>query len=114
VVVTNNLLAEQEGKISALKLEHLIDHLIVSEKVGIPKPAPEMFRAALMAAECEAEETVMVGDSWEMDVMGAQAVGIRAVWLNRSGKVCPVPALATEITSLEPLDHVLNILLGTP
>ena len=52
---------------------------------------------------------VMVGDSWPNDIVGA---GLRAVWLNRYGAACPDPALAVEVTSLEPMVRVVEILKG--
>jgi putative hydrolase of the HAD superfamily len=53
----------------------------------------------------------MVGDSWTADVLGAQAVGMRAIWLNRHGATCPDPTIVTEIAALEPLDTVADLIL---
>jgi FMN phosphatase YigB (HAD superfamily) len=52
----------------------------------------------------------MVGDSWENDVLGARAAGIRAVWLNRRGVLIPDPALAGEIGDLGSLTMSLGSL----
>jgi HAD superfamily hydrolase (TIGR01662 family) len=110
-IVSNNMLLEQQEKLAHLKLDHLIDFLVVSEEVGAAKPDPAMFEAALRFANCRASEAVMVGDSWSADIVGAHALGIRAVWLNREAKPCPDPTLAAEIRALEPLDDVLGIIL---
>lgn len=99
-VVTNNSLAEQTGKIQRCGLDHLIDALVVPEVVGVPKPDPRIFAAALDQLGCAADEAVMIGDSWTADIEGAQAAGIRAIWLNRYGRVCPDRALAVEIETL--------------
>jgi FMN phosphatase YigB (HAD superfamily) len=84
--------------------------MVTAEDVGIPKPDPTMFQAVLQQLDCVAEETVMVGDSWRSDVLGATALGIRALWLNRYGHICPDPALALEFTSYEPLADVVVLL----
>ena len=49
------------------------------------KPHPSIFEAALTAAGVTAGEALMVGDSLKADVRGALNVGMRAVWLRRSG-----------------------------
>jgi FMN phosphatase YigB (HAD superfamily) len=49
----------------------------------------------------------MVGDNWPADVVGALAVGIRPLWLNRTGAPRPLAHVA-ELTSLEPLADVLH------
>lgn len=54
---------------------------------------------------------MLVGDNWGADVLGALAVGIRPLWLNRTGAPQPLPGVAT-ITSLEPLAAVLAHIAG--
>ena len=49
------------------------------------KPHPSIFEAALASAGVAPGEAVMVGDSLKADVRGALNVGMRAVWLRRSG-----------------------------
>lgn len=107
-VVTNNLTAEQVGKIQACGLAPYIDALVTSEDVGVVKPDPEIFKTALQRVACTSQETVMIGDSWSSDIRGATQVGIRAIWLNRKGQTCPDPTLATEIQALEPLEEILE------
>lgn len=111
-VVTNNVLAEQTEKLRHLGLTHLIDELIVSEEVGHIKPDPRIFQAALQRVDCGAEEVVMIGDAWQADIVGATQCGIRAIWLNRTGRACPDPALANEIRSFEPLATTLEAIFG--
>ncbi|MEO8394857.1 MAG: HAD family hydrolase [Chloroflexota bacterium] len=100
-LVTNNTVVEQTGKLSRLGLTPLIDVLVISEAEGIAKPDARMFSRALERLGCTADETIMVGDSWSADVAGANAAGIRAVWLNRYGRTCPDRTLASEVATLE-------------
>ena len=109
-IVTNNILVEQQEKLRYLGLEAHIDALVVSEEVGIVKPEAGIFRVALERLQCSAEETVMIGDAWQNDIIGARAAGIRAIWLNRYGVPCPDPSLASEISAFEPLEAVLALL----
>jgi HAD superfamily hydrolase (TIGR01450 family) len=59
------------------------------EVVG--KPMPYIFRAALARLSVSPEDTVMIGDSLASDVRGAQAVGLRTIWL------APPGAAASEV-----------------
>lgn len=107
-VLTNHLLAEQVAKLKQCDLEAYVDVLISSEEAGVPKPDPTMFHMALTRLNCEPQDTVMVGDSWQSDVIGATALGIRALWLNRYEHTCPDPTLATEFESYVPLEAMLE------
>src|SRR5258706_2013864 len=109
-IVTNNILVEQQEKLRYLGLEAHIDALVVSEEVGIVKPEAGIFRVALERLQCSAEETVMIGDAWQNDIIGARAAGIRAIWLNRYGVPCPDPSLASEISAFEPLEALFALL----
>ena len=110
-VVTNNIVVEQVEKLRHLGMTELIDVLVVSEEAGAKKPEPEIFRIALERCGAMASQTVMLGDSWDSDVMGAHAVGIRTVWLNRRGLPSPAPHMGAAIESLLPTDQVVDLLL---
>lgn len=59
---------------------------LLAEHVGASKPAPDMFLAAMDATGAAAHDIIHVGDNPEHDVQGAQALGIRTVWMNSSGE----------------------------
>ena len=63
-----------------------VDAWISSGTHGKVKPSPTIFRAALELLAVDAGHAVMVGDSVEDDVVGARAVGMRAVLLDREGR----------------------------
>jgi HAD superfamily hydrolase (TIGR01549 family) len=106
-IVTNNRTAEQQEKLRYLGLSEVVDALITSEEVGVLKPDPRIYQVALERLGARPAETVMVGDNWQADVVGALAVGIRPLWLNRTGVARPLAQVA-EITSLESLAEVLR------
>lgn len=47
---------------------------------GFLKPHPEVFRTALKELNLTAKEVIFVGDSLPADIIGAQGIGMRAVW----------------------------------
>jgi HAD superfamily hydrolase (TIGR01549 family) len=62
-----------------------VDAMVGSRAHGRIKPDPSIFAAALAALEVAAEEAAMVGDSFEDDIEGARALGMRAILLDREG-----------------------------
>lgn len=113
VIVTNNLLDEQQDKLAFCGLAPLVDVLVASEDVGVSKPDPGIFRIALERGGVAADEAVMVGDSWVNDIAGARTAGIRGVWFNPDGRPKPAePADVMEIRALEPADAIVPLLLG--
>ena len=111
VIVSNNLLHEQREKLRGCGLDRYVDVLVVSEEVGVSKPAPRIFEVALERAAVAAGEAVMVGDSWPNDVEGARAAGIRAIWFNRDGRSAPDPAVPV-LRSLEVSTESWRIVFG--
>ncbi len=59
------------------------DAVVISADVGFAKPRPEPFSVAMRKLEVDPGETVMVGDDPVADVRGAQALGLKAVWIRR-------------------------------
>jgi len=110
-VVTNSTLREQREKLATFGLIEYVDLLVTSEEFGAAKPDPGIFRHALARLGVDARDAVMVGDSWENDVIGAAGVGMRAVWLNRTGVPCPDSTLAHELAAYEPIAAVVDLLL---
>jgi putative hydrolase of the HAD superfamily len=73
----------------SLGIRDYFDFAVISGLTGHEKPDPEIFRAALSAADVPPEDAIHVGDSLRDDVAGAQAVGIRAIHLDRKLTTMP-------------------------
>lgn len=81
------------------------DTVIYSEEERVYKPHPSIFRRVLQRLEIEPHEALYVGDSPLQDVVGAKAVGIPTVWVNRLGDDWPLDEEARP-------DHEVRDLLG--
>lgn len=68
--------------------------IFTSEDAKAYKPRKELFELALKRSGKKADEVVHIGDSLSSDVKGAGAVGIRAIWLNRSRREVPEGVVA--------------------
>ena len=110
-IVTNNLVAEQREKLRDCGLDRHIDVLIASEEAGVSKPDAAIFALALERLGCAAHEAVMVGDSWENDIVGAQSAGIRAVWFNPHGEQPPDAGVAV-LRAFVPVRRALEVIFA--
>jgi putative hydrolase of the HAD superfamily len=82
-------------------LRPLVDAVVVSAELGVAKPDPAIFAAALERLGATAGEALHVGDSVEHDVAGARAAGIDAVLVARDG--AEVPDGVRAVASLDEL-----------
>ncbi len=73
----------QIKKLKKLKISEYIDFIVTSEEAGKEKPHPSIFLLALKKANCLPENAVMVGDSVEKDIKGANHVGIISVLFSK-------------------------------
>ncbi|MFC1978478.1 HAD family hydrolase [Chloroflexota bacterium] len=81
-LITN---AEQsQAPFEKLGLYDHLDYIITSPDEGLGKPAPHIFWAALRKAGVKASEAIHVGDQYDIDIVGAQGVGIKALLLDRN------------------------------
>jgi putative hydrolase of the HAD superfamily len=69
----------------SLGLDHLVDLSVTSNEVGVEKPHPDIFNAALSRAGVGPRQAVHVGDQPKSDVEGALGVGMSAVLVDRDG-----------------------------
>lgn len=106
-VITNGLVREQQEKLVLCGVTDLVDTVVVSEAVGAKKPNREIFDYALGRLQVRNHEAIMIGDFWSVNVLGAHAAGISAIWFNRCCEKCLEPEFTHILTTLEPIDHVL-------
>ena len=70
-----------------LAFPRVFETVVLSADIGIPKPAPEIFRHALDILGVPPDETVYIGDSYEQDYKGANSTGIPAYLIGRHARV---------------------------
>jgi len=80
VVISDAPRLEVWLRIVGLGLHNFFDRVITSEDTGVKKPDPAPFRKALEILGTKPEETIMVGDWADRDMVGAKKVGIRTAW----------------------------------
>lgn len=86
-VITNNIQEMKYHKVDRLGLLPYIDSITLSSEYRMMKPDPEIFNIALNNLGGNTINTLMLGDSFEHDIIGAHRVGMKHIWFNRFGKV---------------------------
>ncbi|MFE9442099.1 HAD family hydrolase [Streptomyces sp. NPDC006602] len=81
VIVTNGRTAQQEAKIRNAGLDRLVQGWVVSEHIGHKKPEAEIFQAAAATVDASLAGAWVIGDSPHADIAGANALGLRSVWV---------------------------------
>lgn len=108
-ILSNGFTELQSRKMQSAGIAHYFDGMILSEDIGVNKPNPAIFIHALQVAGSTAEESLMIGDNYEVDIEGAQRVGIDQVFYNISKKDLnpehPQPTFT--VTSLLELKEIL-------
>lgn len=86
LVVASNWDCSLPDWLAAAGLDGLLDGVVSSAEAGEAKPGSAPFLRALELAGAEPSEALHVGDSLVNDVQGANAAGIRALLVQRSGE----------------------------
>jgi putative hydrolase of the HAD superfamily len=79
--VVSNSDGRVEEALAAAGIRDRFDVILDSALVGVEKPDPAIFRAALTTLGVAPEEALHVGDLYDVDVVGARAAGIEAILL---------------------------------
>ena len=81
-IITNGFEEVQHIKMRASKIDHLFDVVIISEQTGYKKPDVNIFIYAMDKTGAMAEESLMIGDGLEIDILGAQNANWDTVFFN--------------------------------
>ncbi len=79
-VLVSNFYGNLSTVLRAYGLSDYFPVIIESAVVGVRKPDPAIYRLGVEAADCPAEDCIVVGDSYKKDIIPAKAIGCRAVW----------------------------------
>lgn len=106
-MISNGPSDGQRQKLEQAGLTDLVDSITVSGDIGVKKPDVRLFQLACERAGVKPEESVMVGDIFARDVLGAYRAGMQAVWYSVE-KYMPCEADIPVIHSLSELPYLLK------
>ncbi len=81
----SNVGQDMEKTFKDLGLYPYLDFYVTSHEIGVDKPQPQIFQAALQKAKVKPEEGIYVGDQYDLDIVGARSVGMKGILIDRKG-----------------------------
>ena len=81
-IISNGFKEVQIRKLEKSNIRRFFSRIFISEEIGIHKPHPEIFRAAVTAFNAKKSDCLMVGDDFAKDIEGAQVFGIDQFFYN--------------------------------
>ena len=87
-LITNGFEKTQWSKLNNSQLSKYFTHVITSETSNSVKPKKEIFEYALNKCGGKMEESIMLGDNLNADILGAQNAGMDTVFVNHTNIDC--------------------------
>ena len=98
----------QYRKLRASKMEDFFDNIILSEDAGANKPLRAYFDYAMEKTGAKVETTLMIGDTFDTDILGAKAYGLDVMFFNRNPRTFhPTESVNFEVHSLREIMKIL-------
>jgi len=107
-IVSNGFVEVQYKKLHSCHIEQYFSHVVLSEAAQALKPDKRIFEYAMQLNNATAAETIMIGDSYEADIRGAQNAGIDQIYFNPNPKFDDRNNSATY--QVRSLNEILDIL----
>lgn len=80
LVLVSNFYGNIHAILEDFKLQYFKE-IIESAVVGVRKPNPEIFRLGVDALGLKPQEVIVVGDSYDKDIIPASTIGCKTVWI---------------------------------
>lgn len=97
----------QYKKLRACGLDGRFQTVILSEDAGFNKPSPQYFEYAFQVSGASPDTTLMIGDNFQTDIVGAKQAGLDTAFFNRFPDYPAPESVDFEVTSLKQLMDIL-------
>ena len=91
MVLVTNFYGNMHTVLQEFSLSHLFKDVIESSVVGVRKPDPQIFRLGVAALGLQPQETLMIGDSPDKDILPAQSIGCQTIQITPSSPLSSFP-----------------------
>ncbi|WP_234736908.1 YjjG family noncanonical pyrimidine nucleotidase [Tellurirhabdus bombi] len=106
-IITNGFDEIQTLKMSSSGITDYFEHIITNQKANAKKPDPLIFEFALNVTEASLGESLMIGDNYDADVLGAIRAGMDVVYYNPAQLPVEAEQPTYEISHLKELIAIL-------
>ena len=88
-IITNGFEDVQYKKLKNSGIITYFKTITTSEEVGLKKPNPVIFTKAIQKASTSYKTSIMIGDSFEADILGGENVGLQTLFYNYRNEQVP-------------------------
>lgn len=81
-ILSNGFKELQYKKMHSSGIDIYFKKVILSDDIGVLKPWPKIFHFALSATQSKVEDSLMIGDSWNNDIVGAKGINMQQVFFD--------------------------------
>lgn len=86
-IITNGFEEVQHVKMKNSGIDHYFSEIITSERAGFKKPDKRIFDFSMSITRAIPDNSIMIGDNLEADIIGAKNAGIHQVFFNNQGQL---------------------------
>ena len=97
----------QYKKLRSCGLDGHFDTIVLSEDAGVNKPSPLFFDYAIQTTGAQKSTTLMIGDNFQTDILGAKRYGLDTAYFNRFPDYPAAEPVTYEVTQLRQLMEIL-------
>jgi len=101
-IISNGFQEVTERKCILSGIDHYFQTITSADSVGVRKPNPAIFEYSLGIAKAKKEESILIGDDWIADVIGAQQFGMDVIFFDVLNE-------NKEVENLKVIKHLLQI-----
>ena len=105
-IITNGFDRVQNFKIKNSGLQPFFNSVFTAEKVGFKKPHHKIFETAMKVVGSTPYSSLMIGDSFEADILGALKLGMQALHFNSHNE--PEHNRCTTVNSLKDIQQIFE------
>lgn len=83
-ILSNGFIEVQHKKLQSAGIEDYFERMVLSDEIGINKPDRRLFDYALEVTHSQAADTLMIGDNYDADILGAMQAGWGQIYFDRN------------------------------
>lgn len=106
-IITNGFKEAQNLKLEKSGIRPYFSEVIIADEVGLNKPDPRIFHHAIEASSAGLNESIMIGDDFEADILGAKNVGMDQIFYKNQATLKERDTATYTISKLEELRVIL-------
>ena len=106
-ILSNGFKELQSRKMKTAGIDKYFDALILSEEIGVNKPDSRLYEHAMRKTSSNPQESLMIGDMFDTDIVGAANFGMDSIYYNPKGKTGHPYAPTYEVRHLLEIKEIL-------